>query len=570
MTAESTLDEVLNRSALRVLAGEQYFERGEGYYRDGRVRGLVEHEGVLVAKVLGTHEYRVRLWAEGEEPGYSCDCPLGMDEEFCKHCVAVGLEFLYGGHAEDSGNVMDRLRSYLRGREKEELVRIILDQAAEDELLRERLSMMAAGEGPDGPDLGAFREAIDHAFDPGDFEESYPEYLRGIENVGRSLSDLLEQGFAVETIELAEHALRTAEGAMDYDADGSMIGVRQDLEGIHYAACKEAEPDPEALARRLFEWELRGHYDTFFEAANTYAYVLGDKGLAEYRRLAEEEWARVPALGPGEKEPESYGNRFRIKHVMEVLAQQQGDVDALVDVLKRDLSHARAYLRISEIYRQAGNRDEAFEWAEEGMWVFPDVGRSGLRDFLAREYHERNRHEEAVELMWTEFAEVPRLDSYRKLKDHADRAGRWEPWREKALIFLREDIARKKESKQSFLVFPVDHSELVRILLWENDVEAAWREAERGGCSQALWLELAARREAKHPEDALDIYWSRIEPLVEQTNNAAYGEAYDLLLKVRALMERLGREQEFEEYVELLRLEYKRKRNFIKLLDRMR
>jgi hypothetical protein len=31
----------------------------------------------------------------------------------------------------------------------------------------------------------------------------------------------------------------------------------------------------------------------------------------------------------------------------------------------------------------------------------------------------------------------------------------------------------------------------------------------------------------------------------------------------------LGREAEFEEYVELLRLEYKRKRNFMKLLEGM-
>lgn len=565
------MDGVLNRSVLLALAGERYSERGEGYYRDGRVRDLVEHEGVLVAKVLGTHEYRVKFWPESDELCYSCDCPLGVDGELCKHCVAVGLEFLYGGRAENSGDVMDRLRGYLEGWEKEELVRIILDQATEDELLRERLSMMAAGGGPDGPDLGAFREAIDHAFDPGDFTEPYPEYLRGIENVGRSLSDLLEQGFAVETIELAEYALRTAEGAMDYDVDGYMIGVLHDLEGIHHSACKEAKPDPEALARRLFEWELRGYYDTFFEAANTYADVLGEKGLAVYRRLAEEEWARVPALGPGEKEPESYGDRFRIKHIMEVLARREEDVEALVDVLKRDLSHARAYLRIAEIYWQAGDRDEALEWAEEGMWVFPDGGRSGLRDFLAREYHERSRHEEAVELVWTEFAEVPRLDSYRKLKDHADRAGQWEPWREKALAFVREDIDRKKEkSKRFYLVFPVDHSELVRIFLWEDDIEAAWREAKRGGCSAELWMELADRRAEEHPEDALDIYWGRIEPLVEQTNNAAYQEAYDLLLKVRALMQRLDREQEFEEYVELLRLEYKRKRNFMKLLDRMR
>ena len=34
-------------------------------------------------------------------------------------------------------------------------------------------------------------------------------------------------------------------------------------------------------------------------------------------------------------------------------------------------------------------------------------------------------------------------------------------------------------------------------------------------------------------------------------------------------MHRLGRQAEFDEYVELLRQEYKRKRNFMKLLDGM-
>ena len=61
----------------------------------------------------------------------------------------------------------------------------------------------------------------------------------------------------------------------------------------------------------------------------------------------------------------------------------------------------------------------------------------------------------------------------------------------------------------------------------------------------------------------------RIEPLVNQTDNKAYRKAYELLLKVHTLMCHLGREAEFEEYVELLRLEYKRKRNFMKLLDGM-
>jgi len=136
---------------------------------------------------------------------------------------------------------------------------------------------------------------------------------------------------------------------------------------------------------------------------------------------------------------------------------------------------------------------------------------------------------------------------------------------------VREDVARRKEeAKSSYFPRPVDRSALVEILLWEGGVEAAWREAKEGGCSEELWLELADRRAREHAEDSLSIYGAKIEPLIEQTNNAAYKQAYELLLKTRELMRRLGREREFDEYVELLCLEYKRKRNFIKLLEQLK
>jgi uncharacterized Zn finger protein len=42
-----------------------------------------------------------------------------------------------------------------------------------------------------------------------------------------------------------------------------------------------------------------------------------------------------------------------------------------------------------------------------------------------------------------------------------------------------------------------------------------------------------------------------------------------LLHKIRALMVRLGCDDEFENYLVALRGEYKRKRNFIKMLDEL-
>jgi uncharacterized Zn finger protein len=111
---------------------------------------------------------------------------------------------------------------------------------------------------------------------------------------------------------------------------------------------------------------------------------------------------------------------------------------------------------------------------------------------------------------------------------------------------------------------------LVRVLLWERKIEAAWCEAVAGGCTNDLWLELAANREKDHPEEVLPVYQRQIEPTLARTNNEAYRAAVALLRKVRSLMVRLGQEAEFGPYLESVRARFKMKRNFVKLLERAR
>jgi uncharacterized Zn finger protein len=210
----------LRCSVLLDLAGERYFERGEGYHRGGHVRGLVEHEGTIAAKVLGTHEYRVRLRAEDDRLDNSCDCPLGVDGVFCKHCVAVGLAWLEGEAGHELSEVgaepvtMDDVRAYLEGQDKDVVVSIVMEQAMEDDRLRERLLLRAARTGGGTPNTAAFRRAIDSAVEPPrdywDYDSPW-DYAQGLENVVASISDLLQEGFAAEAIELGEYALAAIE-----------------------------------------------------------------------------------------------------------------------------------------------------------------------------------------------------------------------------------------------------------------------------------------------------------------------------------------------------------------------
>ena len=392
-----------------------------------------------------------------------------------------------------------------------------------------------------------------------------------------SIADLLKAGYAAEVIELTDHALGKVEHAtlsMD-DSDGYMGGILQRLQELHLEACRQAKPGPEALAERLFDWEMRTQFDTFYGAAGTYAKLLGERGLATYRRRAEAAWARVPQTRPGEKDPEEYGRTYRIKHIMETLARQSGDVEALVAVKARDLSNAYTFLQIAEIYREARQADKALDWAERGIKAFPDRTDSRLCEFLADEYHRRKRHDEAMQLIWKIFTERTSLESYQTLKKHAERIRQWPAWRGKALEFVRAEIeGEKKQFAQKrqawgWTPHPPDHSLLVQIFLWEKDVEAAWREAQAGGCHGSWWMELARLREKQFPADVVPIYQKQVDTLINQKNNGSYAEAVKLLGKIRDLMTRLEQADQFAGYLTTIRAAHKPKRNFIKLAERL-
>jgi len=181
----------------------------------------------------------------------------------------------------------------------------------------------------------------------------------GIEEAIDLLEALLEEGRSGDIVELAEHTLRVAEHALEHvdDSDGQMTDVIARLEDLHLDACRRARPDTVALAERLFAWELDGAWDVFDQAVVSYVEVLGNPGLARYRELAEEAWAEVPKLAPGEDSHERYRSRFRITRIMQSLAQCSGSLADRITVEERDLSSGYSFLQIAELCREHGEDD---------------------------------------------------------------------------------------------------------------------------------------------------------------------------------------------------------------------
>ena len=187
-------------------------------------------------------------------------------------------------------------------------------------------------------------------------------------------------------------------------------------------------------------------------------------------------------------------------------------------------------------------------------------------------YLEAERFDDALSLLWSQFEQAPGLAAFAKLKNATERQDSWPDWRQRGLDYIREKIQASEQDRPRgrWRFNPwSDHSLLVEIFLWESDKGAAWQEACDGGCTDDLWLQLARHREKEHPDDAVAVYQRQISRIVGHTNNKAYAEAMVLLRRIRKLKQGLGEREAFQQYLVTLRVDFKRKRNFMQMLDEL-
>jgi len=113
------------------------------------------------------------LWEAGDSVGYDCDCPVGQEGDFCKHCVATALAWLEqrtptgktgksrGEQPADAGLTMEDVRAWLLLQEKTTLVDMLVEAAGYDSQLTGSLMMKAAG--ARGVNMVTCREVLDQA-----------------------------------------------------------------------------------------------------------------------------------------------------------------------------------------------------------------------------------------------------------------------------------------------------------------------------------------------------------------------------------------------------------------------
>jgi tetratricopeptide (TPR) repeat protein len=543
---------------LQELAGDKVFARGEEYYDDGQVQILTIEPGRVLAQVAGSEDYRTELRGRGETIEGHCSCRAYSDWGFCKHMVAVGLAANAAGDGEAvGGGAITRIRDHLGTMSADSLADMIVDLAERDPQLFRRLELAAAASQADDPSLEVrLRKAIDGATRAGTYVDysSAPGWAAGVDEVLNAIGTLASGGRAALALKLAERAFDRIEQAVESidDSNGYCGALLSRARDIHLAAALEARPEPVQLARDLFAREMNDGYDIFWGAAAHYAEVLGERGLAEYRRLAEVAWQKVPCRSPSRSSQDLSTNYHGLVNILDFFAERDGDIDARIALRTDDLSSPYSYLQLAEFCLSQGRKEDALRYATEGLLIFED-GRQDERlvvfatDLLAK----AGRREEAEAQLWRAFEKTPSLALYARLGKAGGEAAR-----KRALQTLESLSAQQRPG---YLSNPA--ALLIEILTRDKAFDRAWGAVHKFGGSIGLNDRLAKATEKTHPGEALRVYEARVEQLAT-SGGSSYAEAVQLISR----MARLRSAPEQAIYVAALKERHGRKRNFMKLL----
>ena len=417
-----------------------------------------------------------------------------------------------------------------------------------------------------------------------DGHDEIPDYSL----VQECFARIKEAGDVRSLMELGDLLKRRAndqeERSNDEDGEiGSQVSACMDI-----VAEAVMSSDMDVLAKVKWEEGIRAD-DSFC--------VLDDMEVS-YRtalKASEKDWGVIAdylerkASDEGDSVWESRAVRSRL---CEALARA-GRTEASVDCLKKATADdVGAFVELADLLCRLGRRPEAEEWCRKGLAEGaerPDAyAVNGLRTKL-RELLVLDRDWKAVAASDLDaFLARPYIGDYRTLRESCTKARCWPRVRDFVLAFLETGRApsgaeARGPLPRTGLPLPKgakpDLPALLEIALEEKRGTDAWTLYERlrreakgaaGGFGHLLdgfgWR--VADAVAKElPEESLKIWEEQIRANVASAHESCYQVICKALGKMRPVMTRLGKGDAWKARVAELRAEYKRRRNFVAMLD---
>lgn len=494
---------------LERLAGPAALERGVGYFLERRVRHLHTNPRGLNAEVAGSRRYQLWIHEEDDRLDWFCDCPAAEDGAFCKHLVAAVLT-LRDDQSPSADTADNALLEALSECAPTQLAEWLLEAAQRDPELEQRLRLRLSASTPK-----SLEARLDDLLTPtGDLDyQGSLDYGEQLAMVADLLADHGHQdpnaGFL-----LCEQAV--ARGLAYYahsdDSAGTIGDHLHELAVLHAEMAGRAASIGEDFPDRLFR--LKTHDEWALFPLSAYWPRFDAAARERYAALVLD---RFRAIG---RHPKTETDAFSIRHLREELAEEQGDTDTLIELLKPGLPGFYAYQKLIDVCQRHGHIDDALTWAEQGVQAHPD--HPALHRALAGLYRQRNRINDAIETLWQGFQYRVDLQLW---DDLLDLAGPDEAiWYQKARAAL---LARAPQMES------YEHAQLIAFFIHNNDPTAALPIAKAHPIDLNTLLHLADVVRADHPHQAAKLIKKATEHQLRDAVSQRYPFAVRLMKRVR-------------------------------------
>jgi uncharacterized Zn finger protein len=513
-----------------------------------------------------------------------------------------GLDRMSSSQPEEA--TPDELVSYLEQQTKSQLISLLEELAQRypevNEALRDRRNL---SRGAVAKLVSAVRGEIHRLSSQAGWRNSWsnegniPDYSR----VRERLAALLSQGHADEVVALGEELLEAGTRQVEMSEDEGETGeeISSCLDVVFQALPQSSLSTLEQMLW-VVDAELKDEYD-LCEGAG--AFWEREHAAEDWSDLADKLLQRLDRFNH-QKEESDFSRSYRRNQLSDqiILAlEKAGREDEIIPLCEREAEETRSYVRLVNRLVEANRLEEAEHWIRKGVQATTDgwPGIAGqLRDAMQRIYEKRNDWPRVAALLAEDFFSQPSLHALQALQTAAERAGVRPAVRAAAMRYLETGelpgALDQTAGAQPTLPWPLpetglpkdlatlkkdfpDIATLLAIAISEKqpDEVLRWYDQPKPKSFGIGWGwsvnddRVAEAIADAYPERAIAIWKTLAERQIARTEPKAYEEAASYLRKMRPVMERLGKEGEWQDYLAELRQTHARKRRLLETLDRL-
>ncbi len=577
---------IITEEDVRDLVGDGSFQRGQRYFRDDRIFDTRRAGMTLKAKCEGSRSTPYRVEVTFDDAGIAdtdCSCPIGG---YCKHVVALLLTWL--SEPEEFIEQQD-IDTILLQCDKDELITLIKQMLRREPDLEYLLTTISKPGTSIDPQI--YRKQVDMAYrnagDEWGAASEIADELLAITEIADSFAERHDYASATAIYNAIvtgvinhhyEYRQQDEEGEIDEVITECTGGLKQCLDEVQEDSALREQILQILFAIYRFNVEAGGIgfgedapdillEDTTDEERQTI------KGWV--REVITQKKQKTPAThfnsrwldGFSFEEEVGYTDSFALELLGGYLLELEGDAlddedylricretgrvaDAVsrllesgrIDEAVQETRQASDYdlLSIANLFVEAGQNAVAERIMQQRAWRSRD---SRLLEWLKKHYKTPRGAEDKLIQATAQFQEHPIFERYKEVRQLSIQCGRWDKMRPELHTLLKAN----------------HHSELLtQIDLDENDADEIIKIIRSTGSpiindTNARIVAIVRANEETQPETSLNFYLRYVAYLIHSRNRNAYEEASRILIRMRTLYEKFGKNDAWARYITRLR-----------------